>query len=736
MKRQPGSILAVVIILLSAQFIHAESKAITNCNNVNATSLPNNWTLEQQSCVRIDLGELEPSKTFDFEISSNNPIDILLFPANSLEVYLNEQSYRNEMIWQQESVFENFNGDGEWHWTVPDDREKTRWYMIIDNFAHPGDDGMGAQGELETQVSFDMQDIITQPYTIFDSIIRVDTSSFSVAEGPIVVDAGTKINIFARTMEGNPDIFIMTEEQKNLYSNGGTAASRIVEADLLLVSTEMYKQWLVPESYEGIDLYVIVDNRAGPGGGGAGTTIAKTTITVTLDPIINPVISTLNPQQTYDVGELLSFSALDTPNRSNQISDSGYSWDVNQDDIPDFFGPILDYMWPNPDNASLKLNVISTDGTMVSTILVLQIEDNTPPNASISVNGDLQKGYNQTIFISALFSDNWGVESIEWLVDGIIEQSNASIGDAVSSSFTFSFDSNYQAGEHNIEFIVTDKSGQKSSDSVKVILSDLSPPVFDNYVNQISVSVGEPITFEISAYDEESDEIQYSWIFNEGTEDETQLYGRLIQYDFQTTGAQRVLCIAENSAGLSSQAEIIVTVMESESENKSLNPFFILIILILFLIIISIIAYIFFRRRILIRTEELSQKKEEPAEEIKPPSVEEQKQMWAQTSPNLYISNDNNIVDISDVDLEGLLEDAQTSPSKSFTSEDNLLSDLIDDISDSKPANNVTEKVSDRVIKKNCSSCNLLFSVELPEGIDSARTACPKCGSIEDVNLG
>ncbi|MFL2958221.1 MAG: hypothetical protein ACJZ4Z_05460 [Candidatus Thalassarchaeaceae archaeon] len=735
MKRQPGGILAVVIILLSTQFIHAESKAITNCNNVNAISLPDNWTLEQQSCIRIDLGELEPSKTFDFEISSNNEIDIILFPANSLEVYLNEQSYRNEMIWQQESVFENFNGDGEWHWTVPDDREKTRWYMIIDNFDHPGDDGMGAQGELEVQVSFDMQEITTQPYTLFDSIIRVDTSSFSIAEGPIVVDTGTKINVFARTMEGNPDIFIMTEEQKNLYSDGGTAASRIIEADLLLVSNEMYKQWLVPEAYEGVDLYVIVDNRAGPGGGGAGTTIAKTTITITLDPIINPVISTLNPQQTYDVGELISFSALDTPNRSNQISDSGYSWDVNQDDIPDFFGPILDYMWPNPDNASLKLNVISTDGTMVSTILPLQIEDNTPPNASISVNGDLQKGYNQTILISALFSDNWDVESTEWLVDGIIEQSNASIGDAFSSSFTFSFDSNYQAGEHNIEFIVTDKSGQKSSDSVKVILSDLSPPIFDNYVNQISVSVGEPITFEISAYDEESDEIQYSWIFNEGMEDETQLYGRLIQYDFQTTGAQRVLCIAENNAGLSSQAEIIVTVEESEAEEKSLNPFFILIILILFLIIISIIAYILFRRRILIRAKELSQKKEEPVEEIKPPSAEEQKQMWAQTSPNLYMSDSNPIVDIADVDLEELLEDAQKPPSTSFTSEDSLLSDLIDDVPDPQVSKTVNEKISDRVIKKNCSSCNLLFSVELPEGIDSARTACPKCGSIEEVNL-
>jgi hypothetical protein len=735
MVRQSGTIVAVLLILFSAQFIHAESKAITNCNNVNALSLPDNWTLEQQSCIRIDLGELEPSKTFNFDISTNNEIDIILFPANSLEVYLNEQSYRNEMIWQQESVFENFNGDGEWHWTVPDDRERTRWYMIIDNFAHLGDDGMGAQGNLEVEVSFDMQEIIRQPYTLFDSVIRVDTSSFVIAEGPILVDAGTNINIFARTMEGNPDIFIMTEEQKNLYSNGGTAASRIIEADLLLVSSEIYKQWLVPELYEGINLYVIVDNRAGPGGGGAGTTIAKTTITITLDPVINPIISTINPQQSYDVGELISFSALDTPNRANQISDSGYSWDVDQDDIPDFFGPILDYMWPNPDNASLKLNVISTDGTMASTILLLEIEDSTPPNASISVNGDLQKGYNQTILITASFDDNWGIERTEWLVDGIIEKSNASIGDASSSSFTFSFDSTYQAGEHNIEFIVTDKSGKQSVDSVKVILSDLSAPIFDNYVNQISASIGEPITFTLSAFDEESDEIQYSWIFNQGMEDETQLYGKLIQFDFKTTGAQRVLCIAQNDAGLSSQAEIIVTVLDSEPEEKALNPIFIVILLILSLIIISIISYILFRRRILIRAEELSKKEEEPLEEVKTPSAEEQKQMWARTAPNLYTSDTNSIVDISEVDLEGLLQDAQNPPPDSSISEDSLLSDLIDDIQDSTDSKPINEKVFDRVIRKNCSSCDLLFSVELPEGIDSARTACPKCGSIEDVNL-
>jgi len=735
MRWRPGSVFAVLIILLSTTFIHAESKAITNCNNTDTTSLPDSWTVEQQSCIRVDLGELEPSTIFSFEISTNDEIDIILFPANSLDVYLNEQSYRNNMIWQQESVFENFNGDGEWHWTVPNDREKTRWYMIIDNLAHPGDDGLGAQGESDVEISFDVEEINTQPYTIFDSIVKVDTSSFSIAEGPIVVDAGTFIQIFARTMEGNPDIFIMTEDQKNLYSNGGTAASRIIEADMLLVSDERVLLWSVPETYEGTNLYVIVDNRAGPGGGGAGTTIAGTTITVTLNPIINPKISTLNPQESYDVGELISFSALDTPNRSNQISESGYSWDVNQDDIPDFFGPILDYMWPNPDNASLKLNIISSDGIFASTTIPIEIQDYSPPNASISVNGDLQKGYNQPILISAVFSDNWGIERTEWLVDGIIQQSNYTILESVSSSFTFSFDSSYQSGEHNIEFIVTDKSGKKSSDSVKVILSDLSPPIFNEYESQISVSVGEPVTFEISAFDEESDEIQYSWIFNQGLEDETQLYGKLIQYDFDIPGVQRVVCLAQNDVGLSSQAEIIVTVLEVKKQENSLNPLFIGISLLLFLIIISIISFKILQRRIRIRAEELA-KEEEPVEEIKPPSPEEQKEMWAQTSPNTYVSENNEITDISDFDLEGLLKEAQNSTPNNSNENHDLLSDLIGDISDSEGIKDeLKENTSNRVIKKNCSSCDLLFSVELPQGIDSARTACPKCGSIEEVSL-
>jgi|SaaInlStandDraft_1057018.scaffolds.fasta_scaffold04547_4 hypothetical protein len=745
MRSRPASIIVILILLSSSSNIHAESKGvISNCINSDIDNLPESWTLEDQSCIRIDLGELNQNTVMSFNILTSDEIDIILFPANSLQVYLNEQSYRSDAIWQSESTFESFNGDGEWHWTVPGDREKTRWYMIIDNFAHPGDDGLGSQGGQESEVTFDAQEIISEPFTLSDSVIKLGTNSQSIAHGPFVVDAGSYVEIFARTMEGNPDIFIMTETQKDLYTSGGTAASRILEADMLQVSTERYQPWLVPEEYEGVNLYVMIDNRAGPGGGGAGTTITGITLTITINPILNPVISTLDGREIYNVGEIISFSALETPNRSNQIQESGFSWDVNGDDIDDYFGPYLDYSWDNPDNISLKLSIISTEGIISSKIFALEVTDNSPPNASISANGDIKKGYNQTILLSSTFSDNWGIDRIDWLVDGNVEKSNYSIS-KFTSSFSFIFDPSYTSGEHIIEFIVTDKSGQSSSDTVKVILSDITPPVFRNYQNSISQNVGIPINFQIIADDFESSEIQYTWIFNQGTENKIQFSGMSVTYDFKSLGAQRVVCIAENEAGLSSEAEIIVNILELEIEDDSLDTTFIILIIILFLLIAIFVSFKLIQRKVKIRVEELSNQEEETIEENLPPTAEEQKQMWGENS--IMSNNQLPIEDIQslipdiqslipEIDIEDLLADVQKGD---LQSTNNFDSSLLNDLLDKKEPNIseavIKEESINRLIKKNCSSCDLLFSVQLPENIDIARTACPKCGSIEDVSI-
>ncbi|MEE3315953.1 MAG: zinc ribbon domain-containing protein, partial [Candidatus Thermoplasmatota archaeon] len=42
---------------------------------------------------------------------------------------------------------------------------------------------------------------------------------------------------------------------------------------------------------------------------------------------------------------------------------------------------------------------------------------------------------------------------------------------------------------------------------------------------------------------------------------------------------------------------------------------------------------------------------------------------------------------------------------------------------------------SDRTVRQNCSSCEEMFEVTMPPGVDAARTECPHCGSVESVSL-
>ena len=155
MRRASASLLIALLLVSAAPLAQADSKGVISCANADLTMMPASWDVEDQSCVRLDLGELEPGETLSFDITSDGLIDILLFSVNSISVYQNEQAYRSDSIWESDSVFENFNGTGAWHWTVPDDREMTRWYLVLDNLAHPQDGGGGAQGIASASVSLD-----------------------------------------------------------------------------------------------------------------------------------------------------------------------------------------------------------------------------------------------------------------------------------------------------------------------------------------------------------------------------------------------------------------------------------------------------------------------------------------------------------------------------------------------------------------------------------------------------
>ena len=777
--------------------VNADARGVIICAGADMEMTPANWEVQDQACVRVDLGVLQQGETLSFEISTDSEVDILLFSSNAITVYQNEQSYRSDSVWESDSVFESFNGSGDWHWTVPSDRDATRWYMIIDNLAHPQDSGSGDQGGSVASVTLDVMTIDPEPFTLVDTIVRLESGESSVLYGPFSMDEGTQVRIEASTMEGAPDVFLMNEGQVELYNSGGTAAARIQGTDMLLITSSRDIVWTVPSSLEGTDLYLVVDNKPGPSGGGAGTMPIASTVVLTLTPIMDPTISGVPSSGTVDVGAEITLDASDTPNLSDQISESGYSWDTDGDGFDDNSGVSFNISWSEPTNLTVRLSVMGVDGRSTSVYEEIRVEDISPPSADISVDGVLERAFNENIVIGASFEDNWGLSMVEWMVDGALMLNFTSDFES-AKTFAHTFQSGEESGIHVITLRVTDLSGMVSEDTASIQLFDSSPPVEGAYDGSQSTVIGETITLEIPFEDDESQNLYYSWDFDaqvdsdgDGDEDNDEdAVGPIASVSFDNPGVYRVICRAQNDEGLVSEAEILVSVTTtSDDDELGLTEILMAVGAVILLVAISFLVYVRIasNRRmsaLLAEDEKSDEDQESQSNDI---SVEDQKAMWggggnvpAPTTSQRFggigsgmsgaISPDSEAasIDLSDEEFDELL--SESSQTKVNSSADDLLSAFQDDEEeidteesiveysfpedDSEADENENEvnpkkvfeivqpevepnqpEVHDRTVRSNCSNCGKMFEVDLPEGVDRARTACPHCGSIESIAL-
>jgi len=728
------SALVIVSLLTTVVSVEAVStKGVISCTNSNLDSLPENWTIMDQECVRVDLGTHDPGTNLVFQIHSDQEIDILLFPSNTVSVYQNEQSYRIDSVWMAESVFESFSGTGEWHWQTPDDRGPTRWYLVIDNLAHPQDSGEGDQGGLPVEIELDAGVIQPEQFTLADSIHRVEPGGYSVVHGPFTVDEGTFMEIHARTMAGEPDIFVMSEDAFSYYSPSSNWSSslRINSADMLLVSDERKLSWEASD-IEGENLYIVVDNRQGPGGGGAGTSNVAVTVTVTLIPVLAPSISSQTNLDSVDVGAMVNLSAASTPNKSSQIPDSGFSWDIDGDGVSDWSGLAVEQIWEEPGNYSVRLSVISVDSRSDSVSRTVRVVDMSAPSVSLGVTGEVTKGFGEQLSISASFSDNWGVESLDWMIDGEIILSNYSLLDQFST-LILQVSEEYSPGQHVISLVVRDRSGLTTQQDALVNFIDVTAPEISQYETQIEVNYGDLTTLQILAQDNQSEGLDYTWTIGQGTDNEIQLSGPLVIHEFNTEGPTNVVCRIENDAGLTSYAEILVIVKDSESSN-GFSWQGIAAIAAVLLIISSGAAFFLYNSAVRRRMSEFSDVAREDEEEAppQPPSPQMQAQMWSRGDASPFQAPQEEMKSPQQgTEMFDLLE--TTPPPQEETRipielGDSLLGDL-----QSSPEKIESEPSKGTTLRSNCSKCSKAFEITLPEGLDAAYTNCPHCGSEELV---
>ena len=646
---QRSSVVLMVLLLLttSAPAIDAAGKGVISCAPADLDMLPASWDIDDGACVRIDLGELSPGDTLSFDVSSDTNIDILLFSGSSISVYQNEQNYRLDSVWHSDSVFESFQGDGTWHWTAPDDRGDTRWYLVLDNMAHPQDQGEGAQGGSLATVVLDVQEVDSPVFGIVDTIVRLDSGEHSVLAGPLVLDEGTQVNIFVTTMQGAPDIFLVTGTQMEFYEQGTTANGMDDNnADMLLVLEERSISWSVNSDYAGQELYLIVDNRPGPPSGGAGTGFVATTVVMDLIPILQPTITDSSDLAIFDVGAEVVLDASNTPNLSNQIdSETGFQWDTNGDGFFDASGSSITISWNEPAQFTIGLRAVSQDGRSATVYLNTTIQDISPPDVSLSASDTIRKDFDDELLLTANIDDNWGIYSVEWLVDETVIQNYSSWNWEDGKTFTFRFDSSYSAGNREVTIRVTDKEGQVTERTAIIELYDSTPPMVPQQTMELTAILGQPIQLTAEAIDAESPTLTYFWDLDTNTDsnsdgimdNDMDASGSAITQTFQQKGTYEIVCTIVNEAGASTQVTYLVSVRSSSDDGTGLSPMMIgIIATVLLIIIIAGIGMITWRRMSNARLEALLEE-QAAAEEEKPRelSVEEQKAMYGAGSATL-----------------------------------------------------------------------------------------------------
>ncbi len=633
--------MVLMLILMPLQIQAAEPKATVSCVQDDISAGQSVWSLSDQSCLRMSLGLLSPGTTVEFNISTNAPVDILLFSSTGVVVYQQEQNYRRADVWESSSVFEDFSGDGDWKWSTPLDRGSTRWYLVIDNLDHAQDQDEGALGGSTVGVSLGAAIVTAEPFTLFSRITHLQPSSFATLVGPFNADSGTVVKITASSMEGESDVFLMTQNQYQLYS-AGAAPARIEQGSLLLISSSQTVLYSIEAELDGSELYVVLDNKGG--GGGVGLSNIATTVTVSLTPILDPRIKNSDDLSMIDVGSTVVLDASETPNRSGQIASEGYLWDVNGDGFSDLAGISVETTWDEPGDLTIYLRVIGVDGRPATKFQEISVSDLSPPLARIEGSENITRAFSESISMTGTYSDNWQVVSVKWyLGDSLILTDPSPLKEGVSSLNLEVRPEEVNVGTHILRMEVTDASGMVSNSTANLTVYDATPPSVNNPIVELTKSTGESITLVASAIDPESVSLGYSWdidvnVDSDGdgiTNNDPDLSGPTFTSSFSKVGIYSLICTVTNDNGLETKIEYIIAVEQSDTDLTlidQIGPYLPLIVSALSVVILSLVVVLVILRRAKRKKSQVEEEMNaQEMSQMQQPTESEQKEMFSRT---------------------------------------------------------------------------------------------------------
>ena len=759
---RPRLLIFLLAGLLIAPMVSAtEGRAAPQCAEFDLSDVvttSSGVSVEPGACLIVDIGVRSHTTTLAIDIEVlDDAMDVLMFDQNSVQTYKNGQNYRSSF--NAESSFESMIGSEWLDWAPPQSINAKNWYIVFDNSAHDGDEGLGDQGGMMSRFKLQLAPASVEDYPLLhDTFIlqpgeRINLASFSV-------DSGTDLSYWAHPLSGSGDMFIQSDNQ--------------LSGDLIISNTGMEDfggqdttqiDWTVPQFLDLQNLNLMVE---------AGSSGLHFTVKAWFDPVLAPIIVDYS-DSTTTIDEKITLDASSTPNSLQQLL--SLSWDFDSDGSTDATGTLVEASWSTPGIKTVNLTAQSQSGetTVVShQVEVVDVEDPIAviigQGGVIDLNGDRRLLRLSDMVLQASNSyDDHAIASASWSVDGELKSS--------ASQFTVSWS---EIGTYVVTLTVSDPSGNTGSSNTTIVVYDSTEPILvSTDITEITeVEQGEEIELKIKAADEwdSQEDLRFTWDLDltrdsNGDGDPTNdadYTGSTIAIAFDDVGKARFAVTVYDQSNNTDFEIFEIQVKEPPSEAGMIA-----IVAIIFAVIIVVSGVVLFGYKGIQRRHAVGLLMQSGLSEVeakariqsiargtKLPAFANAYQMAGITDGSVIMSADQMHNEAKAQEFAAIYgNDSQHDthagfrPSPTVRQVDPALAEAaLAAFADepAKPAVAPSAPVSGRVksggvslpqsakstshsLRSECTSCGKPFSVNLPPSTNSVVVACPSCGSEQFV---
>ncbi len=266
---------------------------------------------------------------------------------------------------------------------------------------------------------------------------------------------------------------------------------------------------------------------------------------------------------TADAGDDIAVSIgvevnFDGSGSSDNVGIESYEWGIDGDGDYEKYGPTVSHTFQTVGTQTVTLRVTDAAGNADTDTVQVTVEDTASPTAD--AGGDKTASIGSEIsFDGSGSSDNVGIESYEWDIDG--DGDYEKYGPTVSHTFR-------TAGTNTVTLRVSDAEGNMDTDTVEVAIEDNSPPTATGGEDK-SISVGETVSFDGSGSSDNVGIESYEWdVDGDGDYEKS---GQSITHTYQATGTQTVTLRVSDATGNTDTDTVEVTVESPDPANFQIS---------------------------------------------------------------------------------------------------------------------------------------------------------------------